>query len=48
MGPNPTQKLFHSKGNYKQSERTTLRMGNIIANETIDRINLKIYTSSSL
>ena len=28
---------MHSKENYKQGERTTLRMGEIIANETIDK-----------
>ena len=27
MGPNVTQKLLHSKGNYKQGEKTALRMG---------------------
>ena len=27
MGPNETSKLLHSKGNYKQDEKTTLRMG---------------------
>ena len=27
MGPNQTYKLLHSKGNYKQNEKTTLRMG---------------------
>ena len=29
MGPNETSKLLHSKGNYKQDKKTTLRMGNI-------------------
>ena len=28
---------MHSKGNYKQSEKTTLRREKIIANETIDK-----------
>ena len=28
---------MHSKGNYKQGEKTTLRMGEIIANETTDK-----------
>ena len=33
-----------SKGNYKQGEKTTLRMGEIIANETTDkRLISKIY-----
>ena len=27
MGPNQTYKLLHSKGNYKQNEKTTHRMG---------------------
>ena len=27
MGPNQTYKLLHSKGNHKQSEETTYRMG---------------------
>ena len=27
MGPNETQKLLHSKGNHKQNEKTTQRMG---------------------
>ena len=26
MGPNETSKLLHSKGNYKQGEKTALRM----------------------
>ena len=38
------QKLLHSKGNYKQGEKTTLRMGEIIANETTDKgLISKIY-----
>ena len=33
-----------SKGNYKQGEKTTLRMGEIIANETTDEgLISKIY-----
>ena len=28
---------MHIKGNYKHGEKTTLRMGEIIANETIDK-----------
>ena len=27
MGPNETSKLLHSKGNHKQDEKATLRMG---------------------
>ena len=27
MGPNETSKLLHIKGNHKQDEKTTLRMG---------------------
>ena len=27
VGPDYIQKLLHSKGNYKQGEKTTLRMG---------------------
>ena len=27
MGPNQTYKLLHSKGNHKQNEKTTYRMG---------------------
>ena len=27
MGPNQIDDLFHSKGNHKQSEKTTYRMG---------------------
>ena len=27
MGPNETSKLLHSKGNHKQDQKTTLRMG---------------------
>ena len=35
---------MHSKGNYKQGEKTTLRMGEIIANETTDEgLTSKIY-----
>ena len=35
---------MHSEGNYKQGEKTTLRMGEIIANETSDKgLISKIY-----
>ena len=35
---------MYSKGNYKQGEKTTLRMGEIIANETTDKgLISKIY-----
>ena len=27
MGPNETKKLLHNKGNYKQGEKTALRLG---------------------
>ena len=27
MGPNQTYKLLHSKGNHKQNEKTTYRLG---------------------
>ena len=27
MGPNQTNKLLHSKGNHKQNEKTTYRLG---------------------
>ena len=27
MGPNQTNKILHSKGNHKQNENTTYRMG---------------------
>ena len=42
MGPNETQKLLHSKGNHKQDEKTTLRMGeNICQRSNRQRINLQ-------
>ena len=35
---------MHSKGNYKQGEKTTLTIGKIIANETTDKeLISKIY-----
>ena len=44
MEPNETSKLLHSKGNYKQDEKTTLRMGENIANESTDKgLISKIY-----
>ena len=44
MGPNETSKLLHSKGNYKQDEKATLRMGKIFANESTDKgLISKIY-----
>ena len=43
MGPNETSKLLHSKGNRKQDEKTTLRMGeNICKCINGERINPKI------
>ena len=42
MGPNETSKLLHSKGNHKQDEKTTLRMGeNIWKRINGQRINLQ-------
>ena len=42
MGPNETSKLLHSKGNHKQDEKTTLRMGeNICKRINGQRINLQ-------
>ena len=42
MGPNETSKLLHSKGNHKQDEKTTLRMGeNICKQINGQRINLQ-------
>ena len=42
MGPNETQKLLHSKGNYKQGEKTALRLGeNNSERSNRQRINLK-------
>ena len=42
MGPNETYKLLHSKGNHKQDEKTTLRMGeNICKRSSWQRINLQ-------
>ena len=42
MGLNETSKLLQSKGNYKQDEQTTLRMGkNICQRINGQRINLQ-------
>ena len=42
MGPNETSKLLHSKGNHKQNEKTTLRMGESICQwSNWQRINLQ-------
>ena len=42
MGPNETLKFLHSKGNHKQGEKTTLRMGeNICKWNSGQRINLQ-------
>ena len=42
MGPNETSKLLHSKGNHKQDEKTTLKMGeNICKRINGQRINLQ-------
>ena len=37
----------HSKGNYKQGKKTTLRMGEYNTNETTDKGLTSKYTSSS-
>ena len=42
MGPNETSKLLHSKGNHKQDEKTTLRMGENIC-KRINGLISKIY-----
>ena len=42
MGPNETQKLLNNNGNYKQGEKTTLRMGEHNSKQSNrQRINLK-------
>ena len=42
MGPNKAYRLFQSKGNHKQSEKTTYRMGENICKWYIwQRINLQ-------
>ena len=42
MRPNETSKLLHNKGNHKQDEKTTLRMGeNICKWSKWQRINLQ-------
>ena len=42
MGSNETSKFLHSKGNHKQDEKTTLRMGeNIHKRINGQRINLQ-------
>ena len=44
MRPNETKKLLQSKGNYKQDEKTTLRMGeNIYKQINGQRVISKIY-----
>ena len=37
MGPNSIYKLVHSKGNHKQNEKTTHRMGENICKEATDK-----------
>ena len=37
MGPNQTYQLLHSKGNYKENEKTTYRMGKIVSNDATPR-----------
>ena len=42
MGPNETENLLHNKGNYKQDEKTALRLGeNNSKWSNRQRINLK-------
>ena len=42
MGPNETKKLLQSKGNHKQDEKTTLRLGeNICKGINGQRINFQ-------
>ena len=42
MGPNETYKLLHNKGNYKQDEKTTLRMReNVCKQSNRQGINLQ-------
>ena len=43
MGPNETSKLLQSKGNYKQDEKTTLRMGKNICKRINKGLISKIY-----
>ena len=44
MGPNETQKVLHSKGNYKHDEKTALRMGEKICQQINgQRLISKIY-----
>ena len=44
MGPNKTWRLLHSKGNHKQNEKTTLRMGENICKWSNDKgLTSKIY-----
>ena len=43
MGPNETSKLLQSKGNYKQDEKTTLRMGENICKWINKGLISKIY-----
>ena len=47
MGTNETSKLLHSKGNHKQDEKISLRMGENICKQLKEqRINLQnIYTA---
>ena len=44
MGPNQSCKPLHSKGNHKQSKKTTDRMGENISNDATDKCLIsKIY-----
>ena len=40
MGPNLIQKLLHSKGNYKQNEKTTYEWEKVFANDVTQRVNI--------
>ena len=40
MGPNQTYKLLHSKGNYKQNEKTTYEWEKVFANDVTQRVNI--------
>ena len=43
MGPNETSELLHSKGNHKQDEKTTPRMGENICKRSNKGLISKIY-----
>ena len=43
MGPNQTWKLWHSKGNHKQNEKTTYRLGENTGDQRDKGLISKIY-----